>query len=264
MDRLEIDPIHFAERPPFPANGVRHRRPQHTPRRRIFHSRDLLNRSLRDNRSPEAPRARPEIQDMIGTTQRLLVVLDDNQGVPPFHQSLQGVQQSDIISWMQADRRLIKDVKYPPQVRPQLRSQTDALGLSPTQRSRRTTQPEIAQSHSIHALQALRDLRQDIPRKLCIPPLQTDASRPLQRVHRRHPHDPTNPLPPNLHPSRDAVHPRAVTLRATFQLTLFQTLELTLLVHLDLQRTIQSRVRSRTPNLTVSPTCLTPTVRRVE
>lgn len=56
--------------------------------------------------------AGPEIDQMIGFEDRLLVMLDDEDGVPEIAQALQRLEEARIVPLMEPDARLVEDVEH--------------------------------------------------------------------------------------------------------------------------------------------------------
>jgi hypothetical protein len=67
---------------------------------------------------------------MIGLQHHFLVVFDDNDRVASVSQRFEALDQTIIISLVQADARLIQDVKYFCEFATYLRSEPNALRLS--------------------------------------------------------------------------------------------------------------------------------------
>ena len=74
--------------------------------------------------------ARADVDDPVGCPHRVLVVLDDDQGVADIAQALQRADQAGIVTLVEADARLIEDVEHTHQAGPDLGRQSDALGLA--------------------------------------------------------------------------------------------------------------------------------------
>ena len=83
---------------------------------------------------PCLPAPGPEIDDVIGGAHRLLVVLDDDDGVAEVAQLLERGEQSRVVALVQPDRRLVEDVQHADEARADLRRETNALRLAARQR----------------------------------------------------------------------------------------------------------------------------------
>ncbi|CAH0326741.1 hypothetical protein SRABI106_04759 [Rahnella aquatilis] len=81
---------------------------------------------------------RTNINNMVGSADRVFVVLDHNHRVTEVAQVDQGFQQTLVVALMQADRRLIQHVHHAHQTGTNLARQTDTLGFAAGQRFRRT------------------------------------------------------------------------------------------------------------------------------
>ena len=101
-------------------------------------------------------RARTEIEDVIRRPNRVRVVLDHDHGVAEIAQALERVEQPIVVALVQADARLIQNVKHAHQPRADLRRQPDALRLAAAQRAALAIQREIAQPDVLQEARAAR------------------------------------------------------------------------------------------------------------
>ena len=69
---------------------------------------------------PCTPAPGPEVHDVVGGAQRLLVVLDHDEGVADVAQVLQRIDEKRVVALVQPDGRLIEDVEHPDQGRADL------------------------------------------------------------------------------------------------------------------------------------------------
>ena len=90
----------------------------------------LCRHALEDHVAAVLTRAGPEIDHVVRRPDRLLVVLDDDDGVAEIAQPRERGQQLPVVALMQADRRLIQHVEHAGQIRADLRRQPDALALA--------------------------------------------------------------------------------------------------------------------------------------
>ena len=82
--------------------------------------------------------AGPEIDDVIGAPDGVLVVFDDHQRVAVLRELRQRIEQHLVVARMQADGGLIEHVTHALQVGAELRGEPDALRFAARQRGRRT------------------------------------------------------------------------------------------------------------------------------
>ena len=87
-----------------------------------------------------------DVDDPVGGADRVLVVLDDDQGVAQVAQPDQGLDQPVVVALVQADGRLVEDVEHADQAGADLGGQPDALGLAAGQRARRAVEREVVQA----------------------------------------------------------------------------------------------------------------------
>ena len=83
---------------------------------------------------PKRPARGPEVDDVVGRADRVLVVLHDDHRVAEVAQAAERAQQPLVVALVQADARLVEDVEHAHQSRPDLRREPDALGLAARER----------------------------------------------------------------------------------------------------------------------------------
>src|SRR6185436_18461897 len=97
--------------------------------------------------TPAHPRPGAQVEDIIRTANRVLVVLDHDDGIAQLTQSLERDEQPLIVALVQANARLIQDVKHPHESRTNLRRQPDALRFAAGKRAALAIQGEVAGSN---------------------------------------------------------------------------------------------------------------------
>ena len=107
--------------------------------------------------------AGPEVDEVVGDEHRLLVVLDDEDGVAEVAQALERPDELGVVALVQADRRLVEHVEHADERRADLRRQPDALRLAARQRRRGAVHRQVADADVVEEAQALLDLAQDEP-----------------------------------------------------------------------------------------------------
>ena len=100
-----------------------------------------------DDLTSVLPGAGPDVDDVIGGADGLLVVLDDDHGVPEVAQAHQGVEQTPVVALVQSDRRFVEDVQHPHEPRTDLARQTDALRFASRQGGGAPGQGEVVEPH---------------------------------------------------------------------------------------------------------------------
>ena len=83
-------------------------------------------------------RAGPEIDDVVGAANGVLVVFDDDQRVAVLRQLGQRIEQHLVVARMQADGGLVEHVTHALQVGAELRREPDALRFAARERGRGT------------------------------------------------------------------------------------------------------------------------------
>ena len=113
-------------------------------------------------------RARTDVHDPVRGADRLLVVLDDEDGVAKIAHAEERSDQSSVVSLMQADRGLVEDVQHSHKPRADLRREPDALCLAAGERGRRTVHRQVVEPHVDEEAEAGPDLLQNLLRDLSL------------------------------------------------------------------------------------------------
>ena len=88
---------------------------------------------------------RADVDDPVGVSDGVEVVLDDDQGVTQIPQPDQSLDQSPVVALMQADRRLVEHVQHADKPRADLCRQPNALRLTAGQRGGRPRQRQVVE-----------------------------------------------------------------------------------------------------------------------
>src|SRR5262249_52225504 len=96
---------------------------------RFGNTNDFLGRAVGNQLSAVASGSRAEINHVVGAANGFLIVLDDQNCVSQIAQLGECFEQAIVIAMMQADRRLIENIKNAAQLRTDLCRQPDALAL---------------------------------------------------------------------------------------------------------------------------------------
>ncbi len=140
---------------------------------------------------------------MIGATNSLFVVLNDNERVSVASQSCQRVEQYLVVAGMQANGRFVEHIADALQVGTQLRGEPDTLCLSSGERRRRAIQLQVAQSHALQELQARTDFGEQVASNLFLAGAQLELNEEVTEFR----HGPTgerrNGLVPEANVQRD-------------------------------------------------------------
>ena len=94
---------------------------------RIELLREIAPRALGHDAPPLHARAGTEIDDAVGETHGVLVVLNDDEGVAPRLEFAERIEQPRVVAGMEANGRLVEDVEHALQLRTELRGEPDAL-----------------------------------------------------------------------------------------------------------------------------------------
>ena len=111
-------------------------------------------------------RARADVDDPVGRVDRLLVVLDDDQGVAEVAQREQGLDEAPVVALMQPDGGLIEHVEHSGEARADLGREADALRLAAGQRAGRAAEAQVVEADLQQEVEPSPDLAQHLRRDL--------------------------------------------------------------------------------------------------
>src|SRR3546814_2138442 len=106
-------------------------------------------------------RAGAHIDDIVGVADRILVMLDDDDGVAEVAEALQGREQPVVVALVEADARFVEDVEHTRQAAANLAGEADALALAAAQRAAGAVEVEIIEPDIVEEAEPLVDLFQD-------------------------------------------------------------------------------------------------------
>ena len=101
------------------------------------------------------------VDDVIGVADRVLVMLDDEDGVAEIAQAVEGDEQPLIVALVEADRGLVEHVEHARQARADLAGEADALALAARERARGAVEVEIVEADIVEEAEPLVDLLED-------------------------------------------------------------------------------------------------------
>ena len=108
------------------------------------------------------PGAGTDVDDPVGGAHRLLVMLDDDEGVADVAQPLQGVDQPRVVALVQTDARFVEDIEHAHQRGADLGRQPDALRLAAGEGVGRALQGEVVEPDIDQEAEPLADLLEDL------------------------------------------------------------------------------------------------------
>ena len=127
---------------------------------RLLHAGDLFGRTLRDDAAAFFAAFRAEIEDPVGVTDHVHVVLDDDHSVAEVRQPMENVEQFAHVVEVEPRRGLIQQVESLAGLAlAEFARQLDALRLASGERDGGLTEVNVSQSDIDQRLQLLPDLR---------------------------------------------------------------------------------------------------------
>ena len=103
----------------------------------------------------------PHVDEPVRLAHGVFIVLHHDHGVADVAQPGERLQQTVIISLVQADRGLVEDVEHAHKARPDLRGEPDALRLPTGERRRTAVERQVTDTNVVQKRQALNDLAED-------------------------------------------------------------------------------------------------------
>ncbi len=113
-----------------------------------------------DHRAAVLAGTGPDVDDVVGHPDRVLVVLDHQHGVAEVAQPDQRLDEAVVVALVQADGRFVEHVEHPDEARADLARQADALCLAPGERGGRPREAEVVEAHVEQEAQPRVDLLQ--------------------------------------------------------------------------------------------------------
>src|SRR5207237_7788131 len=104
---------------------------------------------------------RAHVDDIIGGADRILVMLDDDDGVAEIAQAPEGDEQALIVALVEADRGLVEHVEHAGEAGADLAGEADALALAAGEGARGAVEVEIVEADIVEEAEALVDLLED-------------------------------------------------------------------------------------------------------
>ena len=133
--------------------------------------------------------SRTDVDNLVGSIHRFLVMLNNNQRIAQIAQMLECFQQLTVIALVQADARFVQNIQYACQAAAYLRCQTDALRFAAAERTGASVQRQVIKAYVIEELQACHNLLQHLMRNYLLLRRQHKLFKELQAVahcQRRH------------------------------------------------------------------------------
>ena len=140
--------------------GIGNRPParEELPGRRRLAREHVVERALHHDAAAVHAGPRAHLDDVVGGADRVLVVLDDDDGVADVAQALERRDHLDVVLRMEPDARLVEHVEHAHQAGADLRRQPDALRLAARERAGAAVEVEVVEADAEQQLQPAADL----------------------------------------------------------------------------------------------------------
>ena len=129
--------------------------------------------------------AGPHVDHVVGGTDCILVVFDDDNGIADIAQALERLDQALVVTLMKTDRGLIQNIEHAHETRADLRCQANTLRLATRKRRRGTIERQIVESNIDQKTQALQDFLDDAPADKLLALGELQALKKLERLTAR-------------------------------------------------------------------------------
>ena len=118
---------------------------------------DFLECAGGDDFAATAAGAWSEVENPVGTAHGFLIMLHDDERVAFFGQGLEGVEEAFVVAGVEADGRLVQNIKHAAQVGTKLGGEADALGFSAGEGFCAAVEREVIESNLREEFEALAD-----------------------------------------------------------------------------------------------------------
>ena len=154
--------------------------------------------------------AGPDVDHPVGHADRVLVVLDDDQGVAELLEAHEGLDQPVVVALVEADGRLVEDVEDADETGADLGREPDPLGLAARQRAGRPVEAEVVEADVEQEVEALEDLLEHPLADLLLAGGQVECAEELGGLVDRQRADLGDRAVADGHGDRDRLEPRAL------------------------------------------------------
>src|SRR5262249_9653839 len=146
---------------------------------------DARDRRVEDELPALLPAPGSQLDHMVRGTDRFGIVLDDEHRVAAVAEPMEEPKQAIHVARMQSDRRLIEHVERIHELRAERIGESDALRLTPRQRSSAAVEREIVESHVAQELDAVASFLEDVRRDLLLEPAERQRVEPVEQTVNR-------------------------------------------------------------------------------
>src|SRR5207237_3567676 len=115
----------------------------------------LVQRAGADDLAAVDSGAGAHVDDMVGVADRVLVMLDDEDGVAEALEALEGFEEAVVVLLVEADRGLVEDVENAREAAADLRREADALALAAGEGAAGAVEVEVIEPDIVEEAQAL-------------------------------------------------------------------------------------------------------------
>ena len=156
--------------------------PQESARKRVLVGHHLLHGSEGDDLTSVGACLGAKVDDPGCAPHCFLVMLDHEQRVSLGCKFLERVEESCVVTGVKSDRRFIQNVEHTPEIRSELGSETDSLGLATTERLRRPMEFQIVEADPSKKIEPLTDFRENVTGDGLVTSLEFPVPDEIQRI----------------------------------------------------------------------------------
>jgi hypothetical protein len=103
-----------------------------------------------------------EVDEVGGGFDGVFIVLDENERVAFFLESMESFQKSGVVAWVESDGRFVENVENALKVRAELGGQANTLGLAAGEGGGGAIELEVAEADVIEEFETLDDFGDDV------------------------------------------------------------------------------------------------------
>lgn len=129
---------------------------------RLSVGRRTLDVAFEDDFAAFDSSAGAEVDEVRGGFDGVLIVFNENEGVPFFFECLERFQEGGVVAWMKSDGRFVENVENALKVRAELGGQANTLGLAAGEGGGGAIELEVAEADVIEEFETLDDFGDDV------------------------------------------------------------------------------------------------------
>ena len=144
--------------------------------------RHVVGRPCRHHLAAALPRPGAKVDHPVGGADRLLVVFDNDDGVPLVAEGFERPEQAGVVARMKADGGLVEDVEHPREPRADLGGEADPLALATGERRCLAVEGQVAEADLIEEIEPRANLLEQLRSDHALRRVERERGEKLPRV----------------------------------------------------------------------------------